>query len=234
MRWDTKLVRWALAGALSAAVLSVGLIGFAHTSAGRPLLRLLPGANACPVGLDVKLSPAEREARRQAALQPFRGMERAAARPALGFMLGRTTRADVLAWSDRFHVECAPTKDATAIACPSVPSAALGDASFGSDVEDMMFAFDPRGELIGVNAAHRKLDPEQAARFVARRTAELSEQAGPPARTTGEPTAGYLVPGSVAQAGVEFRFRDYLAEVTATQLGALGLLVREQYQSISD
>jgi hypothetical protein len=213
-------------------VASFALIGFAHTRAGRPLLRYIPGMGACPMGFDHALSPAAREQQRARALLPFRGAERAASRPALGFALGRSTRSDVAAWQAQFQLACHPDLDGTETTCAGVPQAALGGD--GGRADEASFFFDPQDRLVAVNVARRGLLPAQATQLVKTRARELSEKAGPSSRTVGTLDPEFLAPGRIAEAAVEFRFSDYHADVSATQMGQLGLMEREQYQLIDD
>jgi hypothetical protein len=215
-------------------VASFALIGFAHTRAGRPLLRYIPGMGACPMGFDHPLSPAERDQQRSRALLPFRGTERAASRPALGFALGRSTRSDVAAWQAQFQLACHPDLDGTETTCAGVPQAALGGEGEGGKADEASFFFDPQDRLVAVNVARRGLLPAQATQMVEARAKELSEKAGPSSRTVGTLDPEFLAPGRIAEAAVEFRFSDYHADVSATQMGELGLMEREQYQLIDD
>src|SRR5689334_9236405 len=93
--WKSRLGRGLLFGALGLG-LAVALIGVAHTPAGRPLLNALRGAPGCPVDF-AALSPAVLEAQRVRGLESRRGTEQEAGRPALGFELGVTDKAAVLA-----------------------------------------------------------------------------------------------------------------------------------------
>ena len=233
LRPSRSLLRAAV-GVAAAAVLATGVIGFAHTRAGRPLLRYLPGMSACPLGLDVKLSPAERERQRRAALRPLLGLEAASNRPALGFSLQSTTRADVLTWAATANLSCQARREGQELVCPHIPAVALRGAAAGHDADDVLFVFDPAGLLVTVDAVRRGLSPQEAASFVDQRAQELAKSAGPVTRSSGERSSAHLAPGRVAAAEVEFRFRDYYANVSATQMGGLGLLVRERYQSLSD
>src|ERR1700679_256191 len=85
------------AGAVGSAVALIGVLHmpFAHN--------LLASVGGCPVG---HASLAEMEPTIKAAIAAERGDKPAPARPALGFELDHTTRAEALAWAYRVHVSC--------------------------------------------------------------------------------------------------------------------------------
>jgi len=228
--WKGRRQLRALAGAAAFFAVAMGLIGFAHTKHGRPLLALLRGAPGCPVGAG-KLSPEQRDAAQVKVLSPLRGAERAAARPAFGFALERTTRAEVEQWAAQKGVRCEPTKHGLALRCLAVPAAVLAEAEH--DVDSLLFLFDGASHLVAVDASRAQLSPEEAAHLVEAVTGALAAKAGPPAKQDGEADPDYLTGGSLRRVGAEFRFSDYRAQVSATNLGEK-MFVREQYQSIPD
>ena len=231
--------RWALralAGAAGLTLLAVALIGFAHTKHGRPLLALLRGApaGACPVGKDIKLSPEQHEQARAKALAPVRGAERALARPALGFALDATTRPDVERWASEKGVRCEPAKRDAALRCVAVPVAALPASATntpGHDLDALLFVFDGYGRLVGLDASRDRLSAEEAAQLVEARAGAIAEEAGPPTLQRGVADGDYLAGGALRRIESEFRFSDYRAEVSATNLGRK-VVVFEKYQSI--
>jgi hypothetical protein len=223
MKPNRSLWKRALVVASASSLLFVGVVGFAHTKAGRPMLKYLTGAG-CPLGLDVKASPQELEAHRGAALRRLvgDGLAPSSLRPALDFELGKTTRADVKTWLDARGVRFTADDARGEIVCPQ-----LGDAS------DVRFTFDPTGTLVQAQAAHRSGSPDDAVRLLDARKAELQAKIGAPTRAYGDATAAYLAPGTIRQAGFEYAFSDYRVTVTATQMGPLGLMVRETYQEFA-
>ncbi len=97
----TSRGRWSTRAMLALLVATVG-IGLLHTSWGRPLLMRLGG---CPAA---RVSPAEVDRLRLSGFHAVAlpGSLRAPARPALGFALEQTTRADVREWAARAGVAC--------------------------------------------------------------------------------------------------------------------------------
>ncbi|EYF07461.1 hypothetical protein [Chondromyces apiculatus] len=236
-RW----VKRGLVGVVGFTLLAVAVIGFAHTKHGRSLLALMRGAPGCPVGMDAKLSPEELEQVRGKVLASVRGDERALVRPALGFVLDATTRADVERWAQEKGVRCEPAKRGAALRCLDVPVSALAAVDAGVEkaetrvpshpVDGLFFGFDGHGRLVSLDASRDHLSAAEAAQLVEEVREDLAAQAGPPALERGVPGAEYLQGGALRQIASEFRFSDYRAQVSATNLGQK-VVVREQYQSI--
>jgi hypothetical protein len=211
-------------------LLFVGLIGFAHTSAGRPLLAFLPGFGAtCPVGMDKQLAPEERESVRAESLELLRGDATARTRPAMGFRLGETSRAETRAWASQYGISCEDDKRGEGLRCAHVPGASVAAEQ---DVDDLLFLFDTTDRLIAVDASRRGLDADAAAALVDRRSGQLHEETGTIPIRSGSTTGPYLASAPLRRASVEVRCSDYHAEVSATNLGQGRLVVREAYRAI--
>ncbi len=211
---NAKLKKRLRGAAIITAVLAVG-IGVAHTKMMQPLLARMGG---CPVA-GKSASPEEIEASRRRAAVSLKGTSRALARPAFGFTLDTSTKADVVAWGDRTHAECTEEMNGAALRCESA-----------ADVEDAFFRFDPRGVLVGVDLIHPATDGATALRIVDQLATKLEKEAGAPTAVRGTRTPEFL-DAQFRQAALEFHFTDYAADVTATNLGA-GVVVREQYRSV--
>ncbi|HEY5374304.1 MAG TPA: hypothetical protein VIK01_11495 [Polyangiaceae bacterium] len=63
---------------------------------------------------------------------------------------------------------------------------------------------------------------------------QMKEQLGTPTHEAGSRTAGYLASGPMHTATVEYRFKDYIADLSATNIPGRGLLMREHYMSARD
>ncbi len=224
----------------------VALMGVAHTKPGRPLLALLfgaPGAGAagraggCPLGFDQGGGdPARREAGRLRRAEGLRGEGKASGRPALGFALDATTRAEIEAWAAKAGVSCvepaAPLFGAD-LDCSNVASGRLHRDASALDARSLWFQFDEAGLLVGVRAARYTPDPGAAAAALGAGVERLGREAGAPARRRGEPSAEYLAAGLLRQARVEFAFQDYFAAATATKLGQNEYVVVDEYRSLA-
>jgi hypothetical protein len=202
------------------------LIGFLHTKAGRPLLARLG------VGCPVKASPEAVEAARLNSARALRGPEAAASRPALGFALDSMTLTDVKAWAVQKNVSCDELRVGL-MRCTDVPSAVVG--STGAAINQLDFGFAPATErLVNVSAWRNGMTGAAAAAQLSIVVRKMKEQLGAPTRQAGSRSAGYLASGPMHTATVEYRFKDYIADVSATNIPGRGLLMREHYMSARD
>ena len=202
------------------------LTGFLHTKAGRPLLARL--GLRCPV----KASPEAVEAARRNAARTLRGTETAASRPALGFALDSMTLSDVKTWAAQKNVSCDELRVGL-MRCTDVPSLAVG--STGPVINRLDFGFAPATEhLVNVSAWRSGMTGDAAAAQLSAVVGQMKEQLGMPTHEAGSRTAGYLASGPMHTATVEYRFKDYIADVSATNIPGRGLLLREHYMSARD
>lgn len=221
---DRRWVVWAVRGALAMGTF-VGVIGLLHLPVGRAALRWLTGG--CPIGMDIQLDPGAREAARAAALGPVRGTTAAAARPALGFALERTTRADVAAWSQTNHLAC--EGDGPLLRCADVPAALWGGPM---DADVVLLQFDAHDALVSATATASAMTPDAAASALRQLTSDVVAAVGPPTSTHGEADAAWLAAGGLSQASSEFRFADYRAQLVATQVSGGRVSLRSVFQAI--
>jgi hypothetical protein len=224
------LVR-ALATGAGVAGLLVGVVGFAHTTSGRPLLRAFTNLahGGCPFGYDKPASPAERERARLNFAVTHHGIERAASRPALGFQLDQTTRGDVLAAMAKHGVACTAAKGLSDMTCDGVPSDALGSAP-GSK-RTLWLTFGERSQLLSVIAISRDSAADAISSAYEATARELDQQAGPATTTHGDASPAVLSSGALRQASAEFRFSNYYALTRVTNLGT-GFVLTEEYRSL--
>ncbi len=204
---------WAVLGLCTATL----LIGFAHTPWGRPLLARLRGAPGCPVLQD--LDPEKVERTRIDFAKKRAGMARAPARPALGFELGKSRKAKVSAALEQRGAECTNARKDTALECKA-------------GAEDLFLQFDGAGRLVAVDVFRT---PPSSGEAIARLNAietNLEQVIGPPTARRGSARAEYLQAQPFRQVSLEYRYSDYVGRVSATNFGASGLRVREQYQWI--
>jgi hypothetical protein len=212
----------------SIAVALGGLLWLGHGA----LRRGAVGKGGCP--FSAPAFPEQAEALRARAMLPLRGEGIAPARSALGFTLGATTRGEVSDWAARQGVACAPEQGANALRCTGVPAAGPEEAGApGEDGTGNLYAlFDPSGRLVALDVMRESSPVETVARRfdVVRR--RLASSLGPPSASWGEATAAYLGARPLRQAAAQFRFADFAADVTATNLAGRGVVLREQYRSI--
>ena len=213
--------------------LAVGMVGFAHTAAGRPLFGALVRVahGGCPFGYDRALSPAQRERAQLEFAINHRGERRARSRPALGFLLDRTTRSEVVATLAAHGVACVAGKGMSDLTCTDVPSQALPNAT--GPARNLWFTFGVREQLLSVVALSRASEADLISEtFVATRST-LDDRAGAVTKTEGDSDPRALAQGALRQASAEFRFRDYYALTRATNLGQ-SFVLTEEYRSLPD
>jgi hypothetical protein len=226
------LVR-ALAIGTSVSALCVGVVGFAHTSMGRPLLGAVTRVahGGCPFGYDKPMTPAERERAELHFAASHRGALRALSRPALGFVLDRTTRGEVEAKLEKQGIRCSAGKGLSDLTCEGVPSAALGGVP--APKRDLWLTFGSREQLLSVIAISRASDPVAISGAFVATERELGDAAGAASQTRGDANPVALASGSLRQASAEFRFADYYAVTRATNIGK-SFVLTEEYRSLPD
>lgn len=213
---------------VSVFVVLTAFVGFLHTKAGRPLLARLG------VGCPVKASPEAVEAARLNSARLSRGVETAASRPALGFALDTATLSDVKAWADKKNVSCDELR-AGLLRCNDVPVATLGAGFTGPVINQLDFGFAPATEhLVNISAWRRGMTGAAAAAQMNAVVASMKEQLGAPTSEAGSPTARYLASGAMHTAVVSYRFKDYIADISASNVPGAGLMLREHYMSARD
>ena len=223
-----KLALRALLGLSVATLVVVGFFGFLHTKAGRPWMARL--GMGCPVG---KITPAQAVVTRERGMADLRGDRPAPSRAALGFVLDQSTDADVRAWAARAGVGCKEeARGFRILRCQSVPARALGEDSGTTSAESVTFALAENGTLLSVDVLRRDVPGARAAELYGALTSRLTRELGAPTKATALPTGEYLAGGPMHTAVSTWRFEDYLATVTAMNLGDRGgIVVREQYGS---
>ncbi|MEO6599305.1 MAG: hypothetical protein ABIQ16_05490 [Polyangiaceae bacterium] len=200
--------------------------GLLHTKAARPLLAHMG------VGCPVKASPEDVEVARINSARAQRGTETATSRPALGFALDTMTLKDVKAWADQKHVSCEDVRVGL-LRCVDVPVAAIGGS--GPVINKLDFGFSPGSErLVNISAWRGGLTSTVAVAQMDAVVASMKDQVGDPTTEAGTRDASYLAGGRMHTAIVSYRFKDYIADVSATNIPGRGLTLREHYMSARD
>ncbi len=190
---------------------------------------LFGGASGCPWGEGAPSAAKLEEFRHRTAAALKTSATRAPARPAFGFDLDESTRADVTEWAMRVSATCAEEVGGAAMRCELPPNNASEE--HGVAVRDAFFRFDPRGVVVGIDVMRDGADGERAAAVLVTLSDRIARAAGPPQTMRGTADAAHL--GSyLDRAAAEFRFADYAADVSATNFGGRGVVIREQYRSI--
>ena len=206
------------------------LVGFAHTPLGRPLLAFMPGmadAAGCPVIANV--DPRQVEKFRIAQQKKRRGERAAGGVPALDFELGRTTRAEVDSWIAARGAPCKSERAETVVRCVDVrPATATADPA--APIDDLHLQFDGSGRLVAADVQRRGFAGAPAVAYLETLAAKLGRIVGPPTKSSGTRDAAYLDEHPFARVEVEYRYHDYLAQLSVTSFGRGDVRVREQYQ----
>jgi hypothetical protein len=205
-------------GVAFGAIGSIAAMGLAHV----PAVRGLVLGDTCPFTRTP--SAAELEGLRVKTAANLRGTMRAAARPAFGFRLDETSREEILAWGQSVGASCEREQNDTAIRCE-------GARVEGGGVSDAFFRFDLRGRLVAVDVMRDGLDAAAAAELFQKLARKTTKEAGTPTAQRGESTAAAL--DGYQRVAAEYRFSDYAADLSATNMGAQGIIVREQYRSLN-
>ena len=151
-----------------------------------------------------------------------------------GFVLDQMTSKDILAWADRHHVDCNEQRAGSLLNCKEVPESALGSRASGS-IDELQFAFSPTNKrLVNIATTRYGLAANDAAAQMSAVVSGLKAQLGKPSRELGQRTASYLDSAPYKTALVRYRFSDYQADVTATNLPGKGTMLREHYMSARD
>lgn len=233
-----KVVKIATSSLVAAALVSTGIIGFAHTKSGRPVLAwmgkhgIMPGAKGgCPLGYDKQATPEQKEiARRNFAV--LHGAEgAAAARPALGFVLDQTTRADVNAWATKNGVTCAAGGKQADLVCSEVPVGALPAPVGAVGMHGIWFNFGPNDALVSVISFRRDKSVDAISSTLHAVEDEVTREAGPAAKIGGDGSPTELETGMLAQSFAEYRFKNYYAVARATNMGA-DYVLTEEYRAL--
>lgn len=221
-------------------VAATAIIGFAHTRPGRPLLAYMPWGKAaeglCPLGYDAPATAAARLAARQQFAAAHRGDARAPSRPALGFTLDQTSRAEVLAWAVAKGVSCTQPKRGHDIECENVPAEALplsGPKFAMVPLRSLWLDFGGRDELVSIIALrrHGRLDDIVEAFGMFRST--LDENAGQATEVQAADAKAELQAGLLRQSMAEYKFTNYHARARVTHMPD-DFVLTEEYRSLPE
>jgi hypothetical protein len=220
-------------GALRVALglgISTLAIGALHAPPFRHLLMRLGG---CPM-LGARMTPEQMDNARRISASAYRGEVAAPVRPALGFVLDVTTLADVHAWESREKVACEDER-AGLVTCARVPPTAFGSPAAQVPIDELALGFDAHGRLVNVTTLRSHLSPADAAHASLDIGTVLEASLGSAGKRTGAfDTRRLSRAGIDSLATVQYRYRDYFADVTAMNLPESGPSIREHYMSANN
>jgi hypothetical protein len=214
------------------ALLLTGVVGVLHMPFAASLLRKISPASLCPI---TRGSPAQIDRAHAIGGAAIRAAatKSAPTRPALGFELDKTTRADLDAWAARHGLSCENIGgNANLRRCSDVPASAVGEPESMGALEEVSFELRSSGELVDVETLRRRLTPQQAAEIAGELERTAASAVGKPTQIGGEATVAHLGHGFLSSYVAEHTYSDYRATVSATNMGKTGVMVREQYLSV--
>jgi len=232
--------RRAIFALLTVSALFIAIVGLAHTAPGRPLLSVIgpvlgmrAGGGKCPLGYDAKATPEQKEATRRRFAASHAGSTRAAERPAFGFVLDQTTKADVVAWAAEHAITCVVPRSGSDLDCSDVPTAAFPSPQQGLALHSLWLNFGAGERLVSVIGIRQGHDAQSISDAFAQATETTTHMAGPPTTTGGDASPAALASGDLYQAMAEYRFANYFAVARATNMGhARGFVLTEEYRSL--
>jgi hypothetical protein len=223
-----------MGGAFGAALLFC-IAGLLHMPVGLRLWSKVTGA-PCPFGHGGdKLSMAQLDAAWQRSAIRVRGKVAAKAQPALGFTLLQTTREAALSWAQDHGVKCTGKRETLGLECEVKDFSQLPASRFLAAPGTLFLRFDAQDRLRSVSASQQAPAAAAAVAILQRLVNDVHTQAGPATVQQGTVDTAYLQNNALAQVLREFRFSDYNAQLSATNMGALGYFAMSQsYSSLAD
>jgi hypothetical protein len=215
---------------LAAIALAAAVVALAHAPFARSALMSLGG---CPFA-GAHMTAVEAQSARHLALTVAHAEAAAPARPAPGFALDSTARAEVEAWATIGHLECRKTRQ-DLVTCVGVPPEALGLPSVEGSIDELTLQFDARDRLVDTTVLRGHLSAQAAAAVARSVVSSLETRLGPAGRHAGTFDAARLShEGAESIATVMYRYSDYVADVTVMNAPAGGPSILEHYMSAKD
>lgn len=216
--------------AKAAGAITIAFVAFSvlvHIPAGRKLLAPLFG-ESCPFPAG-QVSASDVEAARVSAVRATSGTMPAPSRWALGFELNRSRPADIQAWAARVGATCKDSREGALIKCLDVPSTAVPPGLPGPVVNEVVFAFEPKGMTLVNLTTYVHNAPEAVAALRMKGLRDHLRKVLGPGEERGEFDEGYLSRGDMQTLVVTYRFADYQADLTASRMRPGQVIVREHY-----
>jgi len=205
--------------------LSALAMGWLHTASARPWLQAL--GMPCLAGT---ASAAQVNALRAQGIRSLRGQEKAPARRALGLALDKTTLSQAAIWLGERGMNCdAIQRGLQWLRCRGGTASVLGLT--GPAISELWLSFAQDQTLASVDVYWRGLSPVQLPGLWQNATTGLAQALGTPGLAFGNPDPASLLAFSLQTARVQYRFSDYIATLTASNLPHAGLAFRRQFLS---
>ncbi|HEY6728442.1 MAG TPA: hypothetical protein VI197_30740 [Polyangiaceae bacterium] len=206
-----------LLGTVATGVALTGLVAFAHTPWGQPVLSWLADAAGCPIALD-HADPSKVEAFRRERLAARDGTVAARTPVAGQFTLGTNRRAEVAHELRQHGYACTDARGGSAITCDAGP-------------ESAHLQFDAQQRLVAVDWMTEHASAAHALRELVTLRDELRTRVGPETRSFGTPSTAHVTPERLRRTAFEYRYAGYVAKLSVTNIGGeRGYLLRQQFQ----
>ena len=176
--------------------------------------------------------PRALEDQRRAGVALLRGENPAPAeaRIAGDFGLEKTSLPEVRSREERGGALCQEELGGALLRC-IVETSSTAPTRTQEASSELVARFDPEGRLVGVDRVTYGVSSTRAQTALDSRGRD-GQQWGTPLHAWGESGEEYLS-APLRQAGVAYRFSDVAVDVTVTNMGARGLLLREQWRILS-
>lgn len=161
-------------------------------------------------------------------LQEIKGVRASPTKSIWGLTLNQTSEYQLIQWVQRRKINCDKRRIGYSyIKCPNVPLKKLGFPIENSRGE-LNFVFDSRSKLIFVGLLHRKLQSEKALEILNTLSEDLNKRLGKPSRAPASMSLADL-DSEKNSVSYEYRFKDYVARITATKVSSAGIILYEQH-----
>jgi hypothetical protein len=168
------------------------------------------------------------EAYRVDRLRSRAGAKRARTTPALDWKLGATTRSEVDGWVQANALQCETQRQGSVLQCRNI------EQQGAAPIANLHLQFDSASRLVAVDVQRSEVCGSEAVAHLRHLQARLESSVGPATSRRGKLDASYLEAQRFANAATEFRYHDYLAKLSASNLHTTGIAVREQYQWVGE
>jgi hypothetical protein len=214
--------RWRVFYSVMVIVLTfTAFMGFAHTPAGRPLLKLpmmkwmgmhLNQASAvCPMGYNHLETAADRQHRRDRVAALRSELPFARSREALDFVIGQTPRNAIERWALANGGNCTRLRSSYESECSG--------RFFHANTSTLWLEFDSKDRLISARGIEEYREPESALALFARLKNQIKSQAGTRMIVKGPEKIEELRKGLLRQVSVLSDFRNYSVNARLTNMG---------------
>ncbi|KHD87623.1 MAG: hypothetical protein OM95_13635 [Bdellovibrio sp. ArHS] len=175
-----------------------------------------------------KVNAEDLDQMRRNPLQAQRGTQPSPSKKVWELTLNKTTESELAEWIRAKKIACSKSsKGYNYIKCQKVPLKALG-LPYNNSFAELDFTIDAQNRLIFVGLLHRQLPTDKALSLLENISDSLKSRLGAPTRSPASVTSAELE-HSLEALSYEYKFKDYIARVTASKLSTTGIILYEQH-----